>query len=303
MPELPEVEIVRRGLEPAVAGRTIRDVRFTPEGHRLLSGAPPAAFRDALVGRRILAAHRRGKYLILPLDDGRSLIAHLRMTGRIVVEPKDAPEGSFFRAAIVLDDGNELRWRDVRRFGTWQLLEDLSALEVKLGPEPLADGFTPAALAAALAGRAAPVKAVLLDQRRLAGLGNIYADEALFMAGIHPARPAASLTAHEIERLHRAVRGVLEKGLSNFGTTLRDFVNAYGQEGRNREHLLVYQRTGEPCGRCGTPVERTVIGGRGSHFCPVCQPAPGQHLLTHRAVPRGSHFCPVCQPAPASEDA
>jgi formamidopyrimidine-DNA glycosylase len=272
MPELPEVETVRRGLEPAIAGRTVRDVRFTPQGHRLLQGAPPDAFRDALIGRRFLSAGRRGKYLILPLDDGRSLIMHLRMTGRVEVEPASAPQGDFFRAAILLDDGNELRWRDVRRFGTWQLADDLAALEAKLGPEPLAEAFTVATLAAALSGRAAPVKAVLLDQRRVAGLGNIYVDEALHLAGVHPARPAGSLRPDEIVRLHAALREVLEKGLRNFGTTLRDFVNAYGQEGRNREHLLVYQRTGEPCYRCATPIARLVLGGRGTHLCPACQP-------------------------------
>ncbi len=273
MPELPEVETVRRGLEPAVVGRRISDVRFTPAGHRLLQGAPPEAFRAALVGRRVTAARRRGKYLILPLGDGRSLIMHLRMTGRIEVEPQTAPEGDYFRAAILLDDGNELRWRDVRRFGTWQLADDLSELEARLGPEPLSDAFTPAALAAACAGRSAPVKSLLLDQRRLAGLGNIYVDEALHLAGVHPSRPAGSLSAAELTRLHAAIREVLEKGLGNFGTTLRDFVNAYGQEGRNREHLLVYQRTGEPCYRCATPIARSVVGGRGTHFCPACQPA------------------------------
>jgi len=272
MPELPEVETVRRGLEPAITGRTARDVRFTPEGHRLLQGAPPQAFRDALVGRRFLTAARRGKYLILPLDDGRSLIMHLRMTGRIEIEQADTPDGDFFRAAIALDDGNELRWRDVRRFGTWTLADDLAGLEEKLGPEPLSDAFTVETLAAALVGRAAPVKTVLLDQRRVAGLGNIYVDEALHVAGAHPARPAGSLSPDEIVRLHAALREVLERGLRNFGTTLRDFVNAYGQEGRNREHLLVYQRTGEPCYRCATPIARIVLGGRGTHFCPACQP-------------------------------
>jgi formamidopyrimidine-DNA glycosylase len=273
MPELPEVETVRRGLEPAVVGRTVRDVRFTPEGHRLLQGAAPEAVRAALLGRRFTAACRRGKYLILPLDDGRSLVLHLRMTGRIEVEPATAPEGDFFRAAILLDDGNELRWRDVRRFGTWQLCDGLSELEAKLGPEPLSAEFTVEALAAALFGRVAPVKSTLLDQRRVAGLGNIYVDEALHLARIHPTRPSGSLTAGELARLHAGLREVLEKGLRNFGTTLRDFVNAYGQEGRNREHLLVYQRTGLPCYRCGTAIGRIVLGGRGSHFCPVCQPA------------------------------
>lgn len=276
MPELPEVETVRRGLEPAVVGRMVRDVRFTPEGERLLQGVPPGQFCDYMVGRRFEAANRRGKYLIFPLDDGRSFVAHLRMTGRLEVEAADAPDGQFFRAGILLDDGHELRWRDVRRFGTWEIVGDLAALERKLGPEPLEAAFTPAELAAAARGRRGPIKSVLLDQRRVAGLGNIYVDEALHRAGVHPLRPAGALTSAEITALHAALRDVLERGISNFGTTLRDFVNAYGQEGRNREHLQVYQRRGEPCYRCGTAIERIVVGGRGTHFCPRCQPAPAE---------------------------
>jgi formamidopyrimidine-DNA glycosylase len=274
MPELPEVETIRRGLEPAVVNRTVADVRFTPEGERLLRGVPMDVFRAELVGRRFTAAARRGKYLLFPLDDGRVFIAHLRMTGRFEVEPAEAPEGAFFRAAIVLDDGMELRWRDARRFGTWDIVDSTEALEAKLGPEPLTSAFLASDLIAAAAGRRAPIKSVLMDQRRVAGLGNIYVDEALFDAGIHPRRPAGSLTAAEYERLHSSLQRVLEKGIDNFGTTLRDFVNAYGREGRNREHLQVYQRRDEPCYRCGTPIARIVLAGRGTHVCPTCQSAP-----------------------------
>lgn len=272
MPELPEVETIRRGLAPAVTGRRIEAVRFTPKGERLLRGVPVDLFRSLLVGQRISAVCRRGKHLILPLDGGRFFIAHLRMTGRFEVEDADDADGDFFRAALLLDDGRELRWRDARRFGTWDVVEDLTALEAKLGPEPLEPAFTPAVLAAALGERRAPVKAVLLDQRRVAGLGNIYVDEALHLAGIHPARPAGSLTEAETVALHTALRGVLEGGIENFGTTFRNFVNAYGREGRNRERLQVYARRGQPCYRCGTPIERTVVIGRGTHWCPRCQP-------------------------------
>ena len=278
MPELPEVETVRRGLEPAVVGRTIRDVRFTPEGERLLQGVASHQFRDYLVDRRFEAVSRRGKYLIFPLDDGRCFVAHLRMTGRFEVERATTAEGKYFRAAILLDDGTELRWRDARRFGTWQISEDANEIDSKLGPEPLANTFTPVELGVAARGRKAPIKSVLLDQRRVAGMGNIYVDEALHDAGIHPNRRAGTLTTEELQTLHGAITRVLRSGISNFGTTMRDFVNAYGQEGRNREHLRVYQRRGEPCYRCGTAVERIVIGGRGTHYCPHCQPAPPEAL-------------------------
>lgn len=273
MPELPEVETIRRGLEPAVRGRRVRDVRLTPEADRLVQRLTPAEFRRQLCGRRIEGAGRRGKYLIFPLDDSRAFIAHLRMTGRIEVEPRDAPEGGFFRAAIVLDDGNELRWRDVRRFGTWEIVHDPSMLDAKLGPEPLEAAFGVEALAAACRGRTAPIKALLLDQRRVAGLGNIYVDEALHRARIHPQRRAGSLSGQELARLHEALRAVLQKGIENCGTTFRDFVNAFGQEGRNAEHLQVYQRAGEPCTTCSAAIRRIVVGGRGTHFCPSCQPA------------------------------
>ncbi len=280
MPELPEVETVRRGVEPAVTGRTVRAVRFTPQGERLLQGISPTEFSDYLIGRRFEALNRRGKYLVFVLDDGRFLIAHLRMTGRLEVEPTGTEEGQFFRAAITLDDGNELRWRDVRRFGTWEVAGDLSALLCKLGPEPLEDDYLPSVLSAALTGRHAPIKSVLLDQRRVAGMGNIYVDEALHRAQIHPRRPAGSLSEAEVLALHAAMREVLQKGIHNSGTTLRDYVNAYGQEGRNQEHLNVYQRTGLPCHRCGTGVSRIVVAGRGTHFCPDCQPA-GDEAVSH----------------------
>ncbi len=270
---------MRRGVEPAVVGRTVHGVRFTLAGEKLLQGISPSEFRDYLTGRRFLALNRRGKYLIFVLDDGQFLIAHLRMTGRLEVEPSETDEGKFFRAAISLDDGNELRWRDVRRFGTWEVISDLTILLRKLGPEPLEDSYLPATLAEALTGRRAPIKSLLLDQRRVAGLGNIYADEALHQALIHPRRPAGSLSKPEIEALHSSLRQVLQKGIRNSGTTLRDFVNAYGQEGRNREQLQVYQRGGQPCYRCGTAVERIIVGGRSTHFCPACQPAPEEVVL------------------------
>ena len=283
MPELPEVETIRRGLAPAATGRTILAVRITPAGERLLRGVPVTWFRDRLRGRRIEAVERRGKYLLFRLDDGAYFVAHLRMTGRFEVQDTSSADGEFFRAAILLDDGRELRWRDVRRFGTWDVLPDLDSIEAKLGPEPLEATFTPALLGDALAGRRAPVKAVLLDQRRVAGLGNIYVDEALYQAHIHPLRPAGDLTEAEIARLHAAVQTVLLRGLENFGTTLRDFANAYGEEGRNREQLRVYGRAGAPCYGCGAAIERTVIAGRGTHLCPNCQPATHSNAPPARA--------------------
>jgi len=276
MPELPEVETIRRGLAEAVRGRRIVGIRMTPAGERLLRGVPTEAFLARVRGRRIDDIRRRGKYLLFALDDGATFVAHLRMTGRFEVEPGDAPDGPFFRAALQLDDGRELRWRDARRFGTWAICDEPAALDARLGPEPLDEDFTIDRLAGALAGRRAPIKAVLLDQRRVAGLGNIYVDEALHLARIHPRRSAGTLTRDEVARLHAAIRIALDKGIANFGTTFRSFVNAFGGEGRNREHLLVYGRRGEPCASCGTPIARIVVGGRGTHLCPTCQPFDGE---------------------------
>ncbi len=273
MPELPEVETTRRDLAPRIVGRAITGVWVADGPRQPQAPLSVDELRAALVGRRITGLERRGKYLILALGDGRFLILHRRMTGNLVLARPHDPPGRHLRAVIALDNGLELRWLDQRRFGTWTLSADPTAALPDLGPEPLAPEWSVEDLAAALRGRRAPVKAVLLDQRRVAGLGNIYADEALHRAGIHPARPAGTLRPDEVERLHAAVRAVLEQAIRLQGSSARHHVGGLGQQGTMQEEWRVYGRTGLPCPTCGTPVQKVRIAGRGTHLCPRCQPA------------------------------
>ena len=274
MPELPEVETVRTRLEPAVVGRRLERVEIGDP--RLTRPEDPLLVAAELVGERIAALERRGKYLVFRFESGRGLLVHLRMTGSFRhAAGNGLPDDPYRRAVVRLDDGSDVSYRDVRRFGTWQLLEpdDLEPfLAARLGEEPLDRRFTPRSLAARLAGRRAPVKAALLDQRTLAGMGNIYVDEALWRARIHPLRPARELERDEIERLHRAVRTSLEAGLARQGATLRDYATPDGSRGTMQHEFKVYGRAGEPCERCGTPIEKIRAGGRGSWYCPTCQP-------------------------------
>jgi formamidopyrimidine-DNA glycosylase len=273
VPELPEVEVVRRGLAPVLEGATI--VRATILDHRLTRPHDPVLVAVELVGERITSIGRRGKYLLWRLASGRTLVVHLRMTGSLRHgQAGTLPDDPYRRALLVLDDGVEVAYRDVRRFGTWELLEpgeEAAYLASRLGPEPLGARFDAASLGRVLAGRKAPVKAVLLDQRRVAGIGNIYADEALWRARVHPRRPAGSLDLDEVRRLHRTVRTVLRRGIELQGSTLRDYTTPGGEGGGMQHEFKVYGRGGEPCERCGTPIERDVVGGRGTWSCPTCQ--------------------------------
>jgi formamidopyrimidine-DNA glycosylase len=268
MPELPEVETVRASLEPLLTGRTFEQVEI--RDGRLTRPLDPVVVAAELQGERVAAVERRGKYLLLRLESGRVLVVHLRMTGSFRAE-----ETPHTRAVITLDDDTRIVYRDVRRFGTWLLLEpgELDEyLQAKLGAEPLGRGFGPRALAAALAGRRAPIKAALLDQRTVAGLGNIYVDEALWRARIHPLRPARELDADEVREVHRGIRAALRMGIARQGATLRDYAQPDGRRGGMQHEFKVYGRGGEPCDRCGTPIEKTRAGGRGTWFCPSCQP-------------------------------
>lgn len=271
MPELPEVETIRAAIEPLLVGRRIERAELLDE--RLTRPEPPEAVAQQLEGERIEAVERRGKYLLLRLASGRVLLIHLRMTGGLRSGSFD--EETHLRAILELDDGSRLAYRDVRRFGTWLLLdrEDVGPyLADRLGDEPLEPAFTAAGLARALAGRRAPVKAAILDQRAVAGLGNIYADEALWRARVHPLRPAGSLSSDEIAQLRKGIRAALETGIARQGATLRDYRDPDGSRGRMQEEFRVYGRAGEPCPRCGTPIEKIRAGGRGTWFCPQCQP-------------------------------
>jgi len=273
VPELPEVETVRRRIAPLVEGTTIASAEIVDP--RLTRPVSPSLVADALVGERIAAVERRGKYLLWRLESGRTLVVHLRMTGSLLHFPAgDLPADAHRRATLALDTGAAVGYRDVRRFGTWELLDDghlRPYLASRLGPEPLAPSFTSARLARIVAGRRAPIKAVLLDQRRIAGIGNIYADEALWRARIHPRRPAGELDAPEIAHLHRAVRAALRRGVELNGSTLRDYVTPDGEGGGMQHEFHVYGRLGEPCDRCGRPIERIVVGGRGTWLCSRCQ--------------------------------
>ncbi len=274
MPELPEVETIRRDLAPVLTGRTIRRARFRREDI-LLGPRRRAAFRARIEGRRIRSVDRRGKWLLFRLQDG-VLVTQLRMTGRFcLAEPSGPPVEEFAHVAaeFELDDGRILYYDDVRRLGgfLWLTETGWAELEARFGPEPLEDGFRAVDLGRALRPGRAPVKNALLDQGRLAGVGNIYASEALFGAGIDPRRPASDLNDHEIARLHRSLRAVLRRALADAGTTLRDYRAVNGQSGRFQTSLRVYGRDGEPCARCGEEILRVVQAGRSTFFCPRCQ--------------------------------
>ena len=274
MPELPEVETVRRQLEPLLVGRRFERVQINDP--RLVRPFEPVAVAAELEGERVAEVDRRGKYLIFRFESGRVLLVHLRMTGSFRHRRDGAGEDDPHRRAVVrLDDGSDVAYRDVRRFGTWLLVEPEELepyLADRLGEEPLVAGFTPARLARRLAGRRAPIKAALLDQRTLAGLGNIYVDEALWGARLHPKRPAGELDANDVRRLHGAIRRVLQTAIERRGSTLRDYSTPRGRRGSMQRAFKVYGRTNEPCDRCGTPIEKTRTGGRGTWYCPHCQP-------------------------------
>jgi formamidopyrimidine-DNA glycosylase len=266
VPELPEVETERTRLAAVVAGRRIVSARI--DDARLTRPDDPMAVATLLTGDRVDAVERRGKYIAVRLESGNSLLVHLRMTGGFRYEP-----ASHERAVLELEGGTRVAYRDTRRFGTWLFTDTEDAdrlIAIKNGPEPLERRFTTAFLTARLAGRTAPLKAAILDQRTVAGLGNIYADEALWHSRLHPQRPAGELTPDEIAALREAIRTVLRLGIKRGGATLYD--QAYAG-GAMQHEFRVYGRSGEPCERCGTPIAKTVVGGRGTSFCPTCQAA------------------------------
>jgi formamidopyrimidine-DNA glycosylase len=276
VPELPEVETIRRQLAPVVEGRVLSLLRI--DDARWCRPLAPEMVIDAVQGRRVERLARRGKYLVWELAEEVFLLMHLRMTGTLLYDP---PEDTLYeRVRFGLDDGHELRFCDPRRFGTGELALGPAARDAffasRLGLEPLDGELTGAALRAMARGRRAPVKAFLLDQRRIAGVGNIYADEALFRARVHPLRPAGALTGAQWDALAQAVRETLLAGLAAGGATIDDFRHADGLIGAFQDEFLVHRREGEPCGRCGTPVVKFVAGGRGTYACERCQPRGGE---------------------------
>jgi formamidopyrimidine-DNA glycosylase len=273
VPELPEVETVRRRLEPLLVGRRL--VRVEILDLRLTRPLDPAGVAARLEGERVVALDRRGKYLVVRFESGRALLIHLRMTGSLLHDGREPPrDDPHLRAVVRLDDGSDVAYRDVRRFGTWLVVDPYELdpyLHERLGHEPLARTFTTGLLAEVLRGRRAPVKAVLLDQRRLAGVGNIYADEALWRARVHPKRAAGELTDEEVRSLHRGIRAALNAGIARQGATLRDYRTPDGASGTMQHEFKVYGREGEPCDRCGAPIEKIRAAGRGTWYCPSCQ--------------------------------
>ena len=270
MPELPEVETIRRDLLPSVKGRTVSTAWVSEDAPRLVQLISREEFARLLPGHRIEDVSRRGKYLIFNLDRGMLWVVHLRMTGRLL-HRRECEEDPYLRAKFSLDDGTWLCFNDVRKFGMMWLVDDWALVHSGLGPEPLEAGFETAAFAGMLKRRGAPVKSLLLNQKVLAGVGNIYADEALFAAGIDPRKPGNKISRPKAARLHDAIIEVLHEAVGDRGSSFRDYVDGRGNEGRHQLKVKVYGREGESCYRCGTPIRRVVIGGRSTHFCPKCQ--------------------------------
>ncbi len=270
MPELPEVETLARKLQDLIGRRIVGvDVRWA----RTIAAPSPAAFSDQIPGRCIREVRRRGKWLIFALEGEKWLLTHLRMSGRLVVEDAAAPEDPHTRVLLYLDDGRRLRFSDPRKFGRMALVDDPQEILGGLGPDPLDPALTPQRLWEMFQGRRVRLKPLLMDQQFLAGLGNIYADEALWEAGLHPLRRSDTLSEEEAERLHRAIRRVLEAAIARQGTTLPDrrYLLPDGRPGEFAAYLAVYGREGQPCPRCGAPIARIRLGGRGVHFCSLCQ--------------------------------
>ena len=294
MPELPEVETVRRQLEPQVVGRRVESAEVLDE--RWTRPRSPRELERAVASRRIEGVDRRGKYLLVRLEGDHTLVMHLRMTGNLLLRPADAsgesavdlmeaplggprlyeshPDARFLRAVIRLDDGSEVWFTDARRFGHAEVLtgDELEPyFAARLGLEPLSDELTPQALCRVAAGRTAPLKSFLLNQAGVAGIGNIYADEALWRARLHPLSPAGSMRPEHCEDLCEGIVEALEAGLAHGGSSIDDYRDARGERGSMQDEFLVHTREGEPCVRCGETIRRIVVGGRSTYFCPGCQ--------------------------------
>jgi formamidopyrimidine-DNA glycosylase len=274
VPELPEVETIRRRLAPLVEGRVLDGLRV--DDPRWCAPLSPGEVAAAVEGRRIERLGRRGKYLVFELADDVFLLGHLRMTGTLLYDPADGER--YARVRFELDDGHHLLFCDPRRFGTGELAVGAEALErffaARLGVEPLGPEFTGERLRELARGRRAPIKAFLLDQTKVAGVGNIYADEALFRARIHPLRPAGTLKRAQLDTLRDAVVATLEAGIGAGGSTIDDYRQPDGVKGSFQDEFLVHRRRGEPCPRCGGEIVKFVAAGRGTYACERCQPRP-----------------------------
>jgi formamidopyrimidine-DNA glycosylase len=295
MPELPEVETVARDLRPRLVGATIVGARCS--WARTLRTHDPLAFAHAVAGRTVLAVGRRAKQVIVELSGDAALTIHLKMTGQLFVVPAELPEDAYVRLVLELADGRELRFRDIRKFGkvglygrdpvTGELVTEVggASLFAAVGPEPLADEYTIRVFRQRLRRRKGRLKSLLLDQSFVAGIGNIYADEALWLARLHPLRTVGTLRVADERRLYAAIRSVLTEAVERRGSSIDDYTAPDG-DGSMQERLDVYQRTGQPCLRCGRPIKRVVVGARSTHFCSWCQRLPTGDRTGARAILR-----------------
>jgi formamidopyrimidine-DNA glycosylase len=308
MPELPEVETVARDLRPLLVGATIVGARVS--WARTLRTHDPLAFAEAVAGREVLAVGRRAKQLVIELSGDAALTVHLKMTGQLFVVPAAAPEDAYIRLVLELADGRELRFRDIRKFGrvglygrdpiSGELISEVggTAIFATIGPEPLDDAYTVRVFRSRIRRRKGRLKSLLLDQSFVAGVGNIYADEALWRSRLHPLRTVGTLRVADERRLYEHIRAVLGEAVERRGSSIDDYTAPDG-DGSMQERLDVYQRTGEPCRRCGRPVKRIVVGARSTHFCSWCQRLPAAdrkgaatilRTMTGGAVRRGRRW-------------
>lgn len=273
MPELPEVETIRRSLEEKIKGKTLVGVEVFLE--KMVKGPDSADLDTEIRGRKINSIERRGKYIIIHLTGGMAMVIHLRMTGQLMYCTPEQDKAKHTHVIFHLNDKCELRFADQRQFGKVQLVPEKELAEISglksLGVEPFSSDYTREWFKKELRNKRTKIKPLLLDQTFVAGIGNIYADEALFRAKVNPERVAATLTPREASNLFIAIREVLEEGIENKGTSIKDYVDGEGHQGSNQNNLRVYGRDGEPCVKCGKPIEKKSIGGRSSHFCPKCQ--------------------------------
>ena len=274
MPELPEVETIKNELIPHVVGHCVTGVTLFWEG--IVRQPSVQEFRSRLVGQRITGISRRGKYLIFSLSSEEKLVVHLRMTGSLLLKPAPAEPERFIRAILCLDDETAIHFRDLRKFARMWLAKDENDILPELGPEPLQADFTPQALEKLLKNRTAPIKALLIEQNLIAGIGNMYADEALFAARVHPLRPGGSLSPAEVKRLHKAIQQILHSAIGNKGASVDTYFRPGGETGTAHYQFKVAHRLGgDCCPLCGIPIEHIAVRNRGTYFCPKCQPWKG----------------------------
>lgn len=274
MPELPEVETVVRGIRPSLMGRMIVGIRY--DWRWVMKMPEPDEFAARIAGQQVIGVTRRAKYIVIELDQDL-LVIHLKMTGRLYVAPQNADDrgDKYIHFRAQLDDGQELRFSDARKFGRVYLTRDFNSVSVgaaQLGPEPLDEAFTIDVFEERMRGRGKMIKALLMDQSFIAGVGNIYADEALFRAGIHPAQRSDQLNLEQITRLYHTVRAALSDGIEHEGASVNWYRKPDGTKGSSQEYLYVYGRGNQPCRHCGTPIVKTRLAQRGTHYCPTCQP-------------------------------